>query len=146
MNGQKTHENIYRLYCTQQSENGFKIPKLKKKTILKYSHDINKNSISYLFQVKEIPLFLNINKKGHIYFRLEQVPFLSIEAIEVLVKDTLRSFSQKLMEYFDPSQKIFTLFESFHQPNLSILDLLFNAGPQTKKLLTGLKINYQQIQ
>ena len=32
------------------------------------------------------------------------------------------------------------------KPNLSILDLLFNAGPQTKKLLTGLKINYQQIQ
>ena len=128
MNGQKTHENIYRLYCNQQNESGYKIPSLKKKTILKYAHDINKNSISYLFYAKDIPIFLNVNKKGHLYFRLDQIPFLSIEAIEVLVREAIQPFTSKLLEYFDPSQKIFTPFIDFHQPNLSILDMKYKCS------------------
>jgi hypothetical protein len=128
LNGHKTHENIYRLYCNQQSENGFKIPLLKKKTILKYAHDINKNSISYLFYARDIPVFLNINKKGHLYFRIDQIPSLSIETIEEMVKTTVQSFLYKLIEYFDPSQKIFTTFEHFHQPNLSILDMKYKCN------------------
>lgn len=128
LNGHKTHENIYRLYCNQQSENGFKIPLLKKKTILRYAHDINKNSISYLFYSRDIPVFLNINKKGHLYFRLDQIPSLSIETIEDMVKKTVQSFLSKLIEYFDPSQKIFTTFEHFHQPNLSILDMKYKCN------------------
>jgi hypothetical protein len=127
MNGQKTHENIYRLFCNQQNESGYKIPYLKKKTILKYAHDINKNSISYLFYANDIPLFLNMNKKGHLYFKLEQIPFLSIEAIEVMIKDTIHSFSAKLFEYFDPSKKIFTHFEHLHQSNVSILDMKYKC-------------------
>jgi hypothetical protein len=82
LNGHKTTENIYRLYCNQYSENGYKIPYLKKKTILKYTRYIHKNCISYLLFYKEIPIFLNLDKKGHLYFQIDQIPFLSIEKIE----------------------------------------------------------------
>jgi hypothetical protein len=127
LNGLKTNENIYRLYCNQRSESGYKLPYLKKKTILKYAHDINKNSISYLYFSKDIPIFLNINKKGHIYFKLDQIPFLSVEAIELLLEEAVLSFTSKLLEYFDPSQKIFTHFENFKQSNISILDMKYKC-------------------
>jgi hypothetical protein len=99
LNGIKTNENAYRLYCNQMSENGYKIPFLKKRTILKYAHEINKNSISYLFYDKEVPVFLNLDKRGHIYIRLDQIPFLSIETIEGILKNALGKFIEKLIEF-----------------------------------------------
>ncbi len=128
LNGMKTNENIYRLFCNQTSENGYKIPLLKKKTILKYAHDINKNSISYLFYYENIPIYLNLDKKGHLYLTMDQIPFLSVEAIELMIQETLRPFTDKLLEYFDPSQKIFTSFTHFQQSNISILDMKYKCN------------------
>ena len=127
LNGIKTNENIYRFYCDQISENGALIPSLRKKTILKYAHDINKNSISYLFP-GDIPLFLNLDKKGHLYFKLEQIPFMSVEMIEHFLQKTIQSFMEKLFEYFDPSRKIFTPFENLSQPNIAILDMKYRCN------------------
>jgi hypothetical protein len=127
LNGVKTNENMYRLYCNQMSENGYKIPFLKKRTILKYAHEINKNSISYLFYDKEVPIFITIDKRGHLFFRLDQIPFFSIDTLEAMVRDAIQPFIRKLIEYFDPSQRIFTPFESLHQSNLSILDMKYKA-------------------
>jgi hypothetical protein len=127
LNGIKTNENMYRLYCNQISENGYKIPFLKKRNILKYAHEVNKNSISYLFYDKEVPLFLNLDKRGHLYVRLDQIPFFSIETVEELIKNAIGTFMKKLIEFFDPSQKIFTPFESLHQSNISILDMKYKA-------------------
>jgi hypothetical protein len=128
MNGIKTNENMYRLYCNQMSENGYKIPFLKKRTILKYAHEINKNSISYLFYDKEVPILLNIDKRGHLYVRMDQIPFLSIETLEEMIKHALQKFTTKLIEFFDPSHKIFTSFEILQQSNLSILDMKYKAN------------------
>jgi hypothetical protein len=103
LNGTKKNENMYRLYCNQISENGYKIPLLKKKTILRYSHEVNKNSISYVLYNKDLPIFLSLDKRGHLYFRLEHIPFWSIEKIEALIHHSIRPFLEKLIEFFDPS-------------------------------------------
>jgi hypothetical protein len=127
LNGVKTNENIYRFYCNQYSENGHKLPYLRKRTILKYARVINKNSISYLFYHRDIPIFLILDKKGHLYFHLDHIPMMSIQMIEELLKSTMNDFTNKLLEYFDPSHKIFTTFEHLHQPNISILDMKYKC-------------------
>jgi hypothetical protein len=109
------------------NENGYKIPFLKKRTIMKYAHEINKNSISYLFYNKDVPVFLNLDKRGHLYVRLDQIPFLSIEILEGLIEEAVRTFMNELITFFDPSQKIFTPFVNLRQPNISILDLKYKA-------------------
>ena len=127
MNGSKTNENMYRLYCNQMSENGYRIPFLKKRAILKYSHEINKNSLSYVFYDKDAPVYLNLDRRGHLYVRLEQIPLLSIETLDEWIKHATRSFIHKLIEFFDPSQKIFTPFQHLHQSNITILDMKYKA-------------------
>jgi hypothetical protein len=103
------------------------MPYLKKRTILKYARVINKNSISYLFYYRDMPIYLILDKRGHMYFHLDQIPFLSIQRIEDILKHTLNDFTNKLLEYFDPSHKIFTPFENLHQPNISILDMKYKC-------------------
>lgn len=89
---------------------------------------MNKNSISYLFYDKDVPIFLNLDKRGHLYFRLDQIPFLSIETIEAMLKEATKPFLRELSSFFDPSQKIFAPFESLSQDNIAILDLKYKAN------------------
>ena len=123
LNGTKKQDNIYRLYCDKYSENSNKIPFLKKKTILKYGNEQKTpNSITYLFY-NENPLIMTIDKNGHIYFKLEKLNMFTVEGIENLIKSTTSMVLNKLVEYFDPSEKIFSHFGSLHHDNIDIIDL-----------------------
>ena len=123
LNGTKKQDNIYRLYCDKYSENGNKIPILKKKTILKYGNEQKTpNSITYLFY-NENPLIMTIDKNGHIYFKLEKLNMVTVEDIEKLIKKTTSMVLNKLIEYFDPSEKIFSHFNSLDNDNIDIIDL-----------------------
>jgi hypothetical protein len=123
LNGTKKQDNIYRLYCDKYSENGNKIPFLKKKTILRYGNEQKTpNSITYLFY-SENPLIMTIDKNGHIYFKLEKLNMFTVEDVEKLIKSTTTMVLNKLIEYFDPSEKIFSHFISLHHDNIDIIDL-----------------------
>lgn len=123
LNGTKKQDNIYRLYCDKYSENGNKIPFLKKKTILKYGNEQKTpNSITYLFY-NENPLIMTIDKNGHIYFKLEKLNMFTVEDVEKLIKTTTTMVLNKLIEFFDPSEKIFSHFNSLHHDNVDIIDL-----------------------
>ena len=123
LNGTKKQDNIYRLYCDKYSENGNKIPFLKKKTILKYGNEQKTpNCITYLFY-DENPIVMTIDKNGHIYFKLEKLNLFTVEDIEKLIKKTTTTVLKKLIEYFDPSEKIFSHFTGLHHDNVDIIDL-----------------------
>ncbi len=127
LHGTRSNENVYRFYCDQMSENGYPIPRMRKKAILKHAHEIHKNSISYVFPDKDIPVSLQLDKKGHLYVRLDQIPFLSVEAVEPYLQKILQGFMERLFEYFDPSHKIFTPFEHLHQSNVALLDMKYRC-------------------
>ena len=92
LNGLKKQDNIYRLYCDKQSENGNKIPFLKKKTILKYGNEQKTpNSITYLFY-NENPLIMTIDKNGHIYFKIEKLNMITVNEVESLIKKRQKAF------------------------------------------------------
>jgi hypothetical protein len=56
-------------------------------------------------------------------FKLEKLNMFTVEAVEKLIKSTTSLVLNKLIEFFDPSEKIFSHFNSLHHDNIDIIDL-----------------------
>jgi hypothetical protein len=130
LNPGKKQENIYRLFAPKISENGHKVPLLKKKRIIKIINSCKKeNTIYYivdtLFKDTIIPVIVEINKLGHIYITIADLELLKFKDVETIVKNATQLILEKLIEYFDPSEQIFNKFESLIDDSVEIIDLKF---------------------
>jgi hypothetical protein len=103
LNPGKKQENIYRLFAPKTSENGHKVPLLKKKRIIKIINSCKKeNTIYYIidtpFKDTIIPVIVEINKLGHIYITLADLELLKFKDVETIVKNATQLILGKLIE------------------------------------------------
>ena len=66
-----------------------------------------------------------MNDKGHIFFTLNDLDLLSFEEVEEIIKKVTDNIINKLIEFFDPSQKIFNFFTTLQNENVEIIDLKY---------------------
>ena len=130
LNPGKKQENIYRIYSPKISENGNKVPFLKKKRIIKIMNTCKKENtlyyiIDYLHKDKILNVIIEINREGHIYVTLEDLELFNFRDIEKIIKETTDLIIVKLSEYFDPSNKIFNRFTTLSNESIEIIDLKF---------------------
>ena len=130
LNPGKKQENIYRIFSPKLSENGNKVPLLKKKRITKIINTCKKENtlyyiIDHTYKDKIINVIIEINREGHIYVTLEDLELFNFAEIEKIIKETTDLIIVKLSEYFDPSNKIFNQFVSLVNESVEIIDLKF---------------------
>ena len=130
LNPGKKQENIYRIFSSKMSENGNKVPLLKKKRITKIINTCKKENtlyyiIDHIHNDKIINVVIEINREGHIYVTLEDLELFNFKEIEKIIKETTDLIIVKLSEYFDPSNKIFNRFITLVNESVEIIDLKF---------------------
>jgi chemotaxis protein histidine kinase CheA len=130
LNPGKKQENIYRIFSPKMSDNGNKVPLLKKKRILKIMNTCKKENtlyyiIDHIHKEKTIHVIIEINREGHIYVTLDDLELFNFRDIEQIIKETTDLILVKLSEYFDPSNKIFNTFETLIDESVEIIDLKF---------------------
>ena len=139
LNPGRKQENIYRIYSPKISENGNKVPYFKKNRINKIINTFKKpNTLYYIidekYKEKIITIIFEMNDKGHIFMTMNELDLLSFEEIEEIIKKTTDNIINKLIEFFDPSQKIFNYFTTLNDENVEIIDLkykyLFKKQPK----------------
>ena len=124
LNPGKKQENIYRLYAPYISLNGNKGPYYDKTRILRLKNIIKKNEvISYVIEFGVYKIIIDIDVNGYIYYNINDLKLLSIKDINKIANDTINPLIEKLIHYFDPSEKIFNKFESLENDNVDIIDM-----------------------
>ena len=101
LNPGKKQENIYRIFSPKMSENGNKVPLLKKRRILKIMNTCKKENtlyyiIDHLHKDKIINVIIEINREGHIYVTLEDLELFNFEEIEEIIKQTTDCQSRRI--------------------------------------------------
>ena len=126
LNPGKSHENIYRLYAPYSSLNGNKSPYFDKSKLNKYRALIKKpDMVSYVIENEKVQIILEINTKGHIYYTMNEIKFLSIDEIEAIINGSINPLIEKLIHFFDPSEKIFNKFTRLNHESIDIIDMAY---------------------
>ena len=130
LNPGKKQENLYRLYSPKMSENGNKVPLFKKNKINKIINVCKKhNTLYYIieqpYKGKAYTVIFEIDNKGHIHFSMNDLELLTFDGLEEFVNTITKDIIDKLIEFFDPSQKIFNYFESLKNENVEIVDMKY---------------------
>ena len=130
LNPGKKQENIYRIFSPKISENGNKVPLLKKKRITKIINSCKKENTLYyvvdqVYKEKIIQIIVEINKSGHIYVTVDELELFDFNQIESVIKQSVEIIISKLFEYFDPSHQIFNKFESLLDDSVEIIDFKY---------------------
>ena len=124
LNPGKKQENIYRLYAPFVSLNGNKAPYYDKSRLLRLKNIIKKNEvISYVIEYETYKIIIDIDVNGYIYYAINDLKMLNIEEINKIVFDTINPLIEKLIHYFDPSEKIFNRFETLEVDTIDIIDM-----------------------
>jgi len=124
LNPGKKQENIYRLYAPFVSLNGNKAPYYDKTRILRLKNIIKKNEvISYLIEYETYKIIIDIDVNGYIYYAINDLKLLTIEEVNKITFDTINPLIEKLIHYFDPSEKIFNKFETLEHETVDIIDM-----------------------
>ena len=134
LNGKRKSENMYRLYCNQTSDRGNLVPNVTKKDLIKYGGPLkNTNHLFYYFEERN--LIMEIDEVGNIFFKLYELNLKTMEEVETIVKDTSKEIIDKLLEYFDTSNKIFSHFNSLQEKNVEIIEITYNFLYKKEKRL-----------
>jgi len=124
LNPGKKQENIYRLYAPFVSLNGNKAPYYDKTRLLRLKNIIKKNEvISYLIEYETYKIIIDIDVNGYIYYAINDLKLLTIEEVNKITFYTINPLIEKLIHYFDPSEKIFNKFETLEHDTVDIIDM-----------------------
>ena len=124
LNPGKKQENIFRLYSPNISLTGNKAPYFDKSKINKFRNIIKKNDIvSFVIEYEDINIIIDIDKNGYIYYNVMNLRLVSIEGVEHIITDTLNPLINRLIQYFDPSEKIFNTFTHLQTTEIDLIDM-----------------------
>jgi hypothetical protein len=134
LNGKRKSEHMYRLYCKYLSDKGNRVPSLSKKELIRHGVPLkNPNHLCYFFQEKN--LIMEIDQTGNIFFKLHDMKITTMDEVEKIIRETSNEIIDKLLEYFDPSNKIFSHFKSFQDKNIEIIEITYKFLYKKEKKL-----------
>jgi hypothetical protein len=92
--------------------------------MLRLKNIIKKNEvISYVVEYGAYKIIIDIDVNGYIYYNINDLKLLKIEEINKIVVDTINPLIEKLIHYFDPSEKIFNRFIELENDTVDIIDM-----------------------
>ena len=126
LNPGRKQENVYRLYCPNVSLKGNKSPLFDKARLNKYKNIIKKNDfVSYVIEDKNCNNIIEVDSFGNIHYTMTDIKSLSVDEIETIIKRNIDPLIEKLIHFFDPSEKIFNYFTRVHDINVDIIDMKY---------------------
>ena len=126
LNPGRKQENVYRLYCPNVSLKGNKSPLFDKARLNKYKNIIKKNDfVSYVIEDKNCNNIIEVDSFGNIHYTMTDIKSLSVDEIESIIKRNIDPLIEKLIHFFDPSEKIFNYFTRVHDINVDIIDMKY---------------------
>jgi len=128
----KRQENIYRLYCNQVSTNGKKIPYLSKGNIFKLIKIMGKTKCVSVYVEKIInnltnTIFCDFEDNGDVNISAEFANQLSIEDVEILLKENINPIIQIVKNFLEQSGYYISLFSNFNNENIEINDITYES-------------------
>jgi hypothetical protein len=139
-NPSKRHEKIYRLYCNKISTNNKKIPLLNKGSIFKITKQIGRKKgislyLQKMFDEELCPIILEIYSNGDMNIQILFKNVISIQDINLFVKDTINPVISKIKNLLEQSENSLYLFNHFMDENIEINDIQYELSlPITKKI------------
>ena len=126
LNQGRKQENIFRLYAPYVSLNGNKAPYFDKGKLNRFKNIIKKiEVISYVIEYDKYQIIIEIDTNGYIYYSISDLKLASIEDIELVINDTINPLINKLIHFFDPSEKIFNKFIKLQNDSIDIIDMKY---------------------
>jgi hypothetical protein len=139
LNPGKKQENIYRLYAPYVNLSGNKAPYYDRSKLYKFKNIIKKNeALSYVIEYNKYRIVIDIDTNGYIYYSISELNLLSNDELNEIITNTLNPLINKLIHFFDPSEKIFNKFVSIDQDVVDIIDM------KVKYLFDKTKINIRK--
>ena len=146
-NPSSRQENIYRLYTDKISQDGRKIPYLKKSTIFKLMKNIGKTKSVCVFIEYEISnefqqIICEFEENGNIIISSEFINIIAISEIQNLFIKTINPIIQEVKNYLEQSGYKLNLFSSFGDENIEIKQITYETQIIINKSLNLQKFQY----
>jgi len=146
-NPSSRQENIYRLYTDKISQDGRKIPFLKKAIIFKLMKNIGKTkSVSIYIEYETNNEFQQIicefEENGNIIISSEFLNIIAITEIQNLFIKTINPIIQEVKNYLEQSGYKLNLFSSFSHENVEIKQITYESQIIINKSLNLQKFQY----
>lgn len=132
----KNKENVYRIYTTQSTKTGKKIPTLPKSQIISISKQSDKlNSITFYTRVKDKSINISIDKNSNFIFNVSFKQGRSIANTEAFISKYYNIISSILNELLLQTGFNVPNFTSLSQDNIEINDIKYNITFESPKQL-----------
>ena len=132
-------ENIYRLYATQISKDGRKIPYLSKGTIFKLIKSIGKSKRVALYiefhpedADEIIPITCEFDSNASIYVSMEFKSALDLDHVNELINHSINPVINHFKLFLEQSGYTISNFLNLHQSNIQILNMSYYLSAQIK--------------
>ena len=126
LNQGRKQENIFRLYAPYVSLSGNKAPYFDKSKLNRLKNIIKKiEVISYVIEFDKYQILIDIDTNGYLYYTISDLKMASLEDIEVIISDTINPLINRLIHFFDPSEKIFNKFIKLQDESIDIIDMKY---------------------
>ena len=111
LNQYNKNNNILRLYSEEKTINFFNKPYLERRELNKISELNNKyDTITFYIKKDTMILYLDINAHGEIYIKIENNIYKTLNELELWISENIKYILNKIIQYYDPSKKIFDYF------------------------------------
>jgi hypothetical protein len=128
-NPSSRQENIYRLYTDKTSNDGRKIPYLKKASIFKLMKTIGRTkSVSiYIETLDELNLNCEFDEEGYITMAGEFNKLVDVSQIDEIFKSTINPIIQEIKSVLEQSGYKLNLFNSLNDENIEIKQMTYET-------------------
>ena len=142
-------ESFYRLYAKYTDKYGNKIPYLSKNRVMNFSKKHRRSTCVQFYFLEQstekeneqrTSIFVDINHSGQIFVKCNNLRMKDVKQVESSCKDILNNIIQKLIEFIDPNQYIYSFFEEINASNVTIIDLQYDINFKSRqKTMTSTK-------